>query len=276
MEEMSKKTKEAAAYLKETIDIEPGIGMILGSGLGDLAEEIEGAVKVDYEDIPHFPVSTVEGHAGRLVTGTLQGQKVIAMQGRFHYYEGYSMQEVTFPVRVMKALGAQSLIVTNACGAMNPLFRPGDLMVIEDHINQTGTNPLLGPNDDSLGPRFPDMSQAYDSGWKQTAVKAAERLGFSLQKGVYTGISGPSFMTAAELIMLRRLGGDVVGMSTVPEVITANHAGLKVLGISCITDMAVGEEIEGVSHEEVMETASRTKPRFISLVKEILVLQSST
>ncbi|MFD2704360.1 purine-nucleoside phosphorylase [Salibacterium lacus] len=276
MEELAKKTDEAAAYLKETIDVEPGIGLILGSGLGDLAEEIEGAVKVEYEDIPHFPVSTVEGHAGRLVTGTLQGQKVIAMQGRFHYYEGYSMQEVTFPVRVMKALGAQSLIVTNACGAMNPSFRPGDLMVIEDHINQTGANPLLGPNDDSLGPRFPDMSQAYDSGWKQTAVKAAESLGFSLQKGVYTGISGPSFMTAAELIMLRRLGGDVVGMSTVPEVITANHAGLNVLGISCITDMAVGEEIEGVSHEEVMETASRTKPRFISLVKEILASQPST
>ncbi|SFP25096.1 purine-nucleoside phosphorylase [Salibacterium halotolerans] len=275
MEELAKKTQEAAAYLQETITVNPDIGLILGSGLGDLAEEIENAVKVDYEDIPHFPVSTVEGHAGRLVAGTLQGQNVIAMQGRFHYYEGYSMQEVTFPVRVMKALGARSLIVTNACGAMNPSFRPGDLMVIEDHINQTGSNPLLGPNDESLGPRFPDMSRAYDSDWKQTAVKAAEHLRFSLQKGVYTGISGPSFMTAAELIMLRRLGGDVVGMSTVPEVITANHAGLKVLGISCITDMAVGEEIEGVSHEEVMETASRTKPRFISLVKEILTSNSS-
>ncbi|MGY4690191.1 purine-nucleoside phosphorylase [Salibacterium sp. K-3] len=270
MEHLAEKTEEASVYLQEKINIKPEVGLILGSGLGDLAEEIEDAVKVDYEDIPHFPVSTVEGHAGRLVTGMLQGQRVIAMQGRFHYYEGYSMQEVTFPVRVMKALGADTLIVTNACGAMNPSFQPGDLMVIEDHINQTGTNPLLGPNDENLGPRFPDMSRAYDSGLKRTAVSTAERLGFSLQKGVYTGIAGPSFMTAAELIMLRRLGGDVVGMSTVPEVITANHAGMKVLGISCITDMAVGEEIEGVSHEEVIETASKTKPRFISLVKEVL------
>ncbi|MDQ0299528.1 purine-nucleoside phosphorylase [Salibacterium salarium] len=274
MENLGQKVIEAANYLKEKSQTQPVIGLILGSGLGDLAEEIENEVKVDYESIPHFPVSTVEGHAGRLVMGTLQGQTVIAMQGRFHYYEGYSMQEVTFPVRVMKELGAKKLIVTNACGGMNPSFNPGDLMVIEDHINQTGANPLIGPNDEKMGPRFPDMSQAYNSELKEIAVRAAENLGFSLQKGVYTGISGPTFMTASELIMLRRLGGDVVGMSTVPEVIVANHAGIEVLGISCITDMAVGEEIEGVSHEEVMETASKTKPRFISLVKEVLSTMS--
>ncbi|WP_026700208.1 purine-nucleoside phosphorylase [Salibacterium aidingense] len=275
MENIAAKVREAAAYLKDQTDTSPSIGLILGSGLGDLADEIQNAVRVDYESIPYFPVSTVEGHAGRLVIGELQGRQVIAMQGRFHYYEGYSMQEVTFPVRVMKELGAESLIVTNACGGMNPSFQPGDLMVIEDHINQTGTNPLLGPNDEALGPRFPDMSQAYNTELKQTAVRASESLGFSLQKGVYLGISGPTFMTAAELIMLRRLGGDVVGMSTVPEVIVANHAGLEVLGISCITDMAIGEEIEGVSHEEVMDTATKTKPRFISLVKEILSIMPS-
>ncbi|MFB4163513.1 purine-nucleoside phosphorylase [Alteribacillus sp. JSM 102045] len=270
MQQLALKVKEAADYLKEQIEELPHIGLILGSGLGDLADEIEGAVRVEYSTIPHFPVSTVEGHAGRLVMGTLQGKKVIAMQGRFHYYEGYSMQEVTFPVRVMKELGAETLVVTNACGGMNPSFQPGDLMVIEDHINMTGTNPLIGRNDEKMGPRFPDMSQAYDETLRKTAVNAAESLGFSLQKGVYAGISGPAFMTGAELIMLRNLGGDVVGMSTVSEVIAARHAGLKVLGISCITDMAVGEEIEGVSHEEVMETAAKTKPRFISLVKQIL------
>ncbi|WP_158735247.1 purine-nucleoside phosphorylase [Alteribacillus sp. YIM 98480] len=270
MKQLSEKVTEAAIYLEEKIVDKPKIGLILGSGLGDLAEEIEAAAEVEYSSIPYFPISTVEGHAGKLVTGNLQGNVVIAMQGRFHYYEGYSMQEVTFPVRVMQALGVETLLVTNACGGMNPSFQPGDLMVIEDHINMTGTNPLIGRNDDKLGPRFPDMSQAYDKSLQKIAENAAESLGISLQKGVYTGISGPAFMTAAELIMLRRLGGDVVGMSTVPEVITARHAGLKVLGISCITDMAVGEEVEGVSHEEVMETASKTKPRFIALVKQIL------
>ncbi|SDH10407.1 purine-nucleoside phosphorylase [Alteribacillus persepolensis] len=270
MESIGVKTAEAAGYLEEKITEKPQIGLILGSGLGDLAEEVEGAVKVEYSAIPHFPVSTVEGHAGRLVMGKLKGKSVVAMQGRFHYYEGYSMQEVTFPVRVMKELGIETLVVTNACGSLTTSFQPGDLMIIDDHINMTGANPLIGKNDEKLGPRFPDMSQAYDRTLQQTALNAAKTLGFSLQKGVYTGISGPSFSSAAELVMLRRLGGDVVGMSTVPEVITARHAGLNVLGISCITDMAVGEEIEGISHEEVMETASKTKPRFMALVKQIL------
>ncbi|MFC5714118.1 purine-nucleoside phosphorylase [Thalassorhabdus alkalitolerans] len=267
---MSAKVKEAASYLKEQFSVNPKVGLILGSGLGDLAEEIEDAIYVEYQSIPHFPVSTVEGHAGRLAGGTLEGKDVVAMQGRFHYYEGYSMQEVTFPVRVMKELGVETIIVTNACGGMNPSFKPGDLMVIEDHLNMTGANPLIGPNDEELGPRFPDMSQAYEKGLQEVAQRAADKLGISIQKGVYAGISGPAFMTGAELIMLRKLGGDVVGMSTVPEVIVARHGGQKVLGISCITDMAIGEEIEGVSHEEVIETATKTKPRFISLVKEVL------
>ncbi|SFE32234.1 purine-nucleoside phosphorylase [Alteribacillus iranensis] len=270
MEQMAQKAKEAAEYLKKGMKAEPKIGLILGSGLGDLAEEVEESVTADYSSIPHFPVSTVEGHAGRLVTGKLQNQNVIAMQGRFHYYEGYSMKEVTFPIRVMKELGVEVLIVTNACGAMNSSFRPGDLMVIDDHLNMTGTNPLIGRNDESLGPRFPDMSQAYDAELKETAFRAGKELGIDLKNGIYTGITGPNFMSSAELIMLRKLGGDVVGMSTVPEVIVARHTGLRVLGISCITDMAVGEEMEGISHEEVMATAAKTKPRFISLVKEIL------
>ncbi|MFB5661570.1 purine-nucleoside phosphorylase [Alteribacillus sp. HJP-4] len=270
MKNIAEKAKEAAEFIQNLTEEAPQIGLILGSGLGDLAEEIDQSVKIEYKDIPHFPVSTVEGHAGRLVIGTLKGKKVIAMQGRFHYYEGYSMQEVTFPVRVMKSLGAEFLFVTNACGGMNKNFQPGDLMIIEDHLNMTGQNPLIGPNDDQLGPRFPDMSSAYDKTCISAALHAGESLGLRLQKGVYAGITGPAFMTAAELIMLRRFGGDVVGMSTVPEVIVANHAGLRVLGISCVTDMAIGEELEGVSHEQVMAAAAKTKPKFISLVKEVI------
>ncbi|WP_018922146.1 purine-nucleoside phosphorylase [Salsuginibacillus kocurii] len=270
MDHLHSKVKEAASSLQDKLEQKPEIGLILGSGLGDLAEEIEGDVRIKYENVPHFPVSTVEGHAGQLVTGSLQGKQVIAMQGRFHFYEGYSMQDVTFPVRVMKELGVSKLIVTNACGGMNPSFNPGDLMVITDHLNMTGANPLIGPNDEELGPRFPDMSQAYSRQLQDVAHAAGKKLDLSLQEGVYAGISGPNFMSAAELKMLRKLGGDVVGMSTVPEVIVANHAGLEVLGISCVTDMAVGEEIEGVSHDEVIEVATKTKPRFIQLVKEIL------
>ncbi|PSL43293.1 purine-nucleoside phosphorylase [Salsuginibacillus halophilus] len=270
MKDMKVHVHEAAKSLQQKLNNEPKVGLILGSGLGDLAEEIENPVKTKYEDIPHFPVSTVEGHAGQLVAGSLEGQEVIAMQGRFHYYEGYSMQDVTFPVRVMKELGVEKLIVTNACGGMNPSFQPGDLMIIEDHINMTGDNPLMGPNDEELGPRFPDMSTAYSKELRDICENAAESIGFSMQKGVYVGISGPTFMSAAELKMLRKLGGDTVGMSTVPEVIVARHAGIEVLGISCITDMAVGEEIEGVSHDEVIETATKAKPRFIQLVKQTL------
>lgn len=248
----------------------PEIGLILGSGLGDLAKEIEEAVVVPYADIPHFPVSTVEGHAGQLVIGKLAGKTVVAMQGRFHFYEGYTQREVVFPVYVMKALGIRVLIATNAAGGMNPNFRPGDLMVITDHLNMTGSNPLIGPNEEELGPRFPDMSTAYTPELRELAFRIAAKQGLQLQQGVYAGVSGPTYMTPAELVMLRNLGGDAIGMSTVPEVIAARHAGLKVLGISCITDMAIGEELEPLTHEQVVEVANRTKPRFMTLIKGIL------
>ncbi|WP_276352738.1 purine-nucleoside phosphorylase [Cohnella caldifontis] len=270
MGRLLEQVEETRAYLASKTTVKPRIGLILGSGLGDLADKLEGAVAVDYGTIPHFPVSTVEGHAGKLVFGSLEGQPVVAMQGRFHYYEGYSMQTVTYPVRVMKALGVDTLIVTNACGGMNPSFRPGDLMIIRDHLNMTGANPLIGPNEPSLGPRFPDMSRAYTPELAEFAKRTAASLGIEVREGVYAGISGPNYMTGAELKMLRLLGGDAVGMSTVPEVIVASHAGLRVLGISCVTDMAIGEELEPLTHEQVMEVASRTKPRFISLVKAII------
>lgn len=270
MENMLEKMKQSATYLEGKLKTAPRIGLILGSGLGELADEIEHAVKIPYSEIPNFPVSTVEGHAGQLVIGTLHGKEVVAMQGRFHYYEGYSMQEVTFPVRVMKQIGVELMVVTNACGGMNKDFAPGDLMVITDHINMTGDNPLIGPNHEELGPRFPDMSQAYTPELVEFASETARKLGINIQKGVYAGVTGPTYMSGAELIMLRNLGGDVIGMSTVPEVIVARHADMKVIGISCVTDMAIGEDIQGITHAEVVEVANRTKPTFIKLVKEIV------
>ncbi|BAB05251.1 purine-nucleoside phosphorylase [Halalkalibacterium halodurans] len=270
MENIREKVKQSAEYLLGKIKNKPAIGLILGSGLGELANEIEEAVHIPYEQIPNFPVSTVEGHAGQLVIGTLHGKNVVAMQGRFHYYEGYTMQEVTFPVRVMKEIGVELIVVTNACGGMNKNFAPGDLMIITDHLNMTGDNPLIGPNVEEWGPRFPDMSHAYTPELVEFVEETANRLDIKVQKGVYAGITGPTYMTGAELIMLRNLGGDVIGMSTVPEVIVARHAGMKVIGISCITDMAIGEEIAGITHEEVVAVANKTKPKFIKLVKEIV------
>ncbi|RKP54293.1 purine-nucleoside phosphorylase [Cohnella endophytica] len=270
MGQLLQRMEEAKSYIQSQINVQPTIGLILGSGLGELADDIQDAVRIAYESIPHFPVSTVEGHAGQLVTGRLHNQTVIAMQGRFHYYEGYSMQEVTFPVRVMKALGVDHLIVTNACGGMNPDFKAGDLMLISDHLNMTGANPLIGANEPALGPRFPDMSRAYTPELLELVAETAQSLGIQVQRGVYAGITGPTYMTPAELIMLRKMGGDAVGMSTVPEVIVASHMAMKVIGISCVTDMAIGEELEPLSHEQVIEVANRTKPIFISLVKEIV------
>ncbi|GAA0364056.1 purine-nucleoside phosphorylase [Bacillus horti] len=268
--EQLQKINEAASYINDKISVKPRVALILGSGLGDLANEIEQAIQIPYEDIPHFPVSTVEGHAGQLVIGELNGQNVVAMQGRFHYYEGYSMQDVVFPVYVMKQLGAELLVVTNACGGMNRSFAAGDLMLITDHINFTGDNPLIGRNHADLGPRFPDMSQAYTPELVQFAETVAADLNIQVQKGVYAGISGPTYMTPAELTMLANLGGDAVGMSTVPEVIVASHCGLKVLGISCVTDMAIGSELEPLTHEQVVAVANQTKPKFIQLVKELV------
>ncbi len=270
MKDLKEKIKEACEYINERISIKPEIGMILGSGLGSLADEVKDKVSIKYEDIPHFPISTVEGHEGQLVIGMIEGKKVVAMQGRFHYYEGYSMQEVTFPVRVMKEIGIKLMLVTNACGGMNPELYPGALMFIEDHINFTGDNPLIGPNDNELGPRFPDMSTAYDKDLIAMGQKVGDKKDIETKKGVYVAISGPNYLSAAELRMLRKFGGDAVGMSTVPEVIVAKHTGLKVLGISCVTDMAIADGLEPLEHSKVVEIANKTRPKFIMLVKGIL------
>lgn len=261
--------EQAADFLRNKGVEAPTVGLILGSGLGELANEATEAIAIPYEEIPGFPVSTVEGHAGQLVYGTLGEKKVLAMQGRFHYYEGYSMEEVTFPVRVMKALGVDSLVVTNAAGGVNHDFNPGDLMIINDHINLTGDNPLLGPNDSTLGERFTDMSEAYDKQYQEIIRESAKTLDVTLQEGVYLGLTGPTYETPAEIRMIRTLGGDAVGMSTVPEVIVARHAGIRVAGISCITNLAAGMQ-ETLNHEEVVETTQRVKETFKSLVKDVV------
>jgi purine-nucleoside phosphorylase len=262
--------KESSQYILGRIQKVPNVAVILGSGLGMLAEELQNPLAIPYEEIPHFPISTVHGHIGQLVVGELNGKKILAMQGRFHYYEGYSLQSVTFPVRVMAALGIKTLIVTNAAGGVNTSFMPGDLMLIEDHLNFAFQNPLIGANDNSLGERFPDMSNAYGKDLQQLAHAVAATLGIDLKKGVYAWMSGPSYETPAEIRMLRILGVDAVGMSTVPEVVVAAHNGLGVLGISCISNMAAGILPQPLSHEEVMETANNVKDKFVTLVKGII------
>ncbi len=262
--------QEAKRFIESKITTVPQMGLILGSGLGILADEITDPVKIAYSDIPHFPVSTVEGHAGQFVFGKLGGKNVVAMQGRFHYYEGYSQQQTTFPVRVMKALGVENLLLTNAAGGVNTGFKPGDLMIITDHLNMSGNNPLIGKNMDEMGPRFPDMSEVYSRKLVAGIEAAGARLDIPLQKGVYVIMSGPSYETPAEIRMLRTLGADAVGMSTVPEAIIANHCGMAVCGISCITNMAAGILDQPLNHQEVMETAEMVKVRFIELVKEIV------
>jgi len=262
--------EEAAAWIRGRTDARPEIGLILGSGLGVLAEAMKGATAIPYREIPHFPVSTVAGHAGELVVGEAAGRPVLLMNGRFHLYEGYPAQSVAFPVRVMKALGVHTLVVTNAAGGINTTFQPGDLMLIEDHLNLTGQNPLVGPNDESIGPRFPDMSEAYSARLRELARAVAEQQGLRLVSGVYAGLLGPSYETPAEIRMLRALGADAVGMSTVTEVIAARHAGLEVAGISCISNMAAGILPQPLSHREVMETAERVKERFLGLITGLL------
>lgn len=262
--------REAADFIRSKTIISPKVGLILGSGLGVLADHIEEAVSIPYSDIPYFPQSTVEGHAGELMIGTLNGAPVVLMKGRFHMYEGYGPELTAFPVRVMKELGVEKLLVTNAAGGINTTYQPGDLMLISDHINLTGTSPLIGQNDNELGPRFPDMSQAYSRRLRELARKTAEKAGVPLQEGVYVGLLGPSYETPAEIRMLRTLGGDAVGMSTVSEVIVARHAGLEVLGISCISNMASGILDQPLSHDEVMETTDRVREKFLSLVLAII------
>lgn len=266
---LQEKITEAAEFIKKQGIEDVEIGLILGSGLGELGDEVGEAKKIKYDQIPHFPVSTVEGHAGQLVYGQLGGKKVLAMQGRFHFYEGYTLEEVTFPIRVMKELGIHSVIVTNAAGGINTSFAQGELMLITDHINYTGVNPLMGPNDPAVGPRFTDMSQAYDVAYQQIVREVAKEMSLDLKEGVYIGYTGPTYETPAEIKMSRIMGADAVGMSTVPEVIVAAHAGLRVIGISCITNLAAGMQ-ESLNHDEVVETTQRVKGTFKALVKNTL------
>ncbi len=263
------KIKSAAEYINKKGVKQLDVGLILGSGLGELADEIKNPVMIAYNEIPHFPVSTVVGHAGQLVYGELGGKLVLAMQGRFHYYEGYSLEEVTFPVRVMKELGVHSLIVTNAAGGVSESFEQGELMMITDQINYTGANPLMGPNDEALGVRFPDMSEPYDKDYQKIVKQVASDMDLDLKEGIYMGFSGPTYETPAEIKMARLLGADAVGMSTVPEIIVAKHASLKTIGISCITNLAAGMQ-ESLNHEEVVETTQRVKKTFKLFIKNIL------
>lgn len=268
MEEMQRIDNAAQKVLEVCGTAE--IGVILGSGLGDYAQALEEAVRLPYAGIPGFPRSTVAGHAGMLCCGMLHGKRVMMMQGRFHYYEGYSMKDVTLPVRVMQKIGVKTLIVTNACGGINLSYAPGDLMLIADMFSMTGQNPLIGPNLDEFGPRFPDMSCAFDPELRALAHACAKEQGFSLQEGVYAQMTGPCYETPAEIRMLRTLGADAVGMSTVPEVIVARHGGMRVLGVSCITNMAAGILSKPLNHAEVTETANRVKDRFKGLLDAVI------
>ena len=261
------KIKQTRDFLQGKGMVAPEFGLILGSGLGELAQEVENAIVLDYAEIPNWGRSTVVGHAGKLVYGDLAGRKVLALQGRFHFYEGNPLEVVTFPVRVMKALGCQGVLVTNAAGGIG--FGPGTLMAISDHINLTGQNPLIGANLDDFGPRFPDMSNAYSKDYRQTAHRVAEKLGIKLDEGVYIGVTGPPYETPAEIRAFKTMGADAVGMSTVPEVIVAAHSGLKVLGISAITNHAAGFQDE-LNHEEVVAVTQRIKADFKGLVKAVL------
>ena len=257
-------------YIKEKIqDFQPEIGIILGSGLGDFADEFESII-IPYNYIPGFEKSNVQGHKGQLVFAQINGKKVVMMQGRYHFYEGYSMQTVTFPVKVMKKLGVKTLIITNAAGAVTPEFTPGDLMLITDHINFMGTNPLIGKNDETLGTRFPDMSEVYSKELILKAEEIAQKLNINYQKGVYAATTGPSYETPSEVKMFRMLGANAVGMSTAPEAIVANYCGLKILGISCLTNYASGVSETPLNHQEVIDTANRVKESFKNLLSEIL------
>jgi purine-nucleoside phosphorylase len=262
--------QDAVAAVRQQSSLVPELAIILGTGLGGLAKEISASATIPYEQIPGFPLSTVESHAGRLILGTLAGRPVVAMQGRFHRYEGYSLQQVTFPLRVMHALGAQVLLVTNVSGGMHPLWAPGDVMLIADHINLLGDNPLIGRNDDRLGPRFPDMSDPYDSGFRALARQTALELGLQLREGVYVAVPGPNLETRAEYRMLRTMGADVVGMSTVPEVIVAAHQGMKTLGFSIITDQCLPDALEPAELSQILAVAGVAEPKLTRLVTALV------
>ncbi|HPS80390.1 MAG TPA: purine-nucleoside phosphorylase, partial [Candidatus Limiplasma sp.] len=263
------KINQAAEAIERAVG-KADIAIVLGSGLGDYAEQLTDAKSIDYKDIPNFPVSTVQGHKGRWHTGLLHGKRVCMMQGRFHAYEGYDMQDVTLPVRVMQKLGVQTLVVTNAAGGVNLAFQAGDLMLITDILNLTGRNPLIGPNLDAFGPRFPDMTRALDRDLQQLALDTATKLNIPLQQGIYCWLNGPTYETPAEIRMVRVLGADAVGMSTVPEIIVARHGGMRVLGISCITNMAAGVLDQPLNHEEVMAMGNKVKGTFQNLLDGII------
>lgn len=262
--------QEAAAVVRARWPVVPKAGIVLGTGLGGFAAEIGDRVEIRYEELPHFPRSTAPSHKGQLVCGTLAGKPVVAMEGRFHFYEGYTLQQVTFPVRVMKALGCEALIVTNACGGMNPQFARGDIMLIEDHINLLGDNPLIGPNDDRLGVRFPDMCHAYDRELLKLAKAVAVDAKIPVQQGVFVAVSGPCLETRAEYRFLRAIGADVVGMSTVPEVIVGVHAGLRNLGLSVVTDLCLPDALEPVSLAEIVATANEAEPKLRALIRGVV------
>ena len=266
---MLERIQETAEFLRNRIHTNPETAIILGTGLGSLVGEITDKYEISYQDIPHFPISTVEGHSGKLIFGKLGNKDIMAMQGRFHFYEGYSMKEVTFPIRVMKDLGIQTLFVSNAAGGMNPNFEIGDLMIITDHINFFPEHPLRGKNI-PYGPRFPDMSEVYNKDLIQKADKIAEEKGIKVQHGIYLGTQGPTFETPAEYKMFHILGADAVGMSTVPEVIVANHCGIKVFGVSVITDLGVEGKIVEVTHEEVQKAADEAQPRMTTIMRELI------
>ena len=262
--------KEAADYIKSQGVDSPKFGIVLGTGLGNLVTKIEKIIEIDYADIPHFPVSTVESHHGKLIYGTVEGKKVLAMQGRFHFYEGYTMQQITFPIRVMKLLNIEKLLISNAAGTVNPEFKKGSLMLIDDHINMLPANPLTGKNLDELGPRFPDMSQPYDAEMNGSLEQIATDLGITLHKGVYTPVAGPNLETRAEYRYLRIIGTDAVGMSTVPEVIVARQLGLEVLGLSVLTDECDPDHLQPIDIPEIMEMAKKGENDFIKIVKALV------
>lgn len=261
---------ETLEVIKKTTKKEYSIGIVLGTGLGGLVREIEIEHELEYGNLPHFPLSTVESHQGKLIFGKIGGKDVVAMQGRFHYYEGYTMQQITFPIRVMKFLGVQTLIVSNACGGMNPLFRKGDVMIMQDHINLLGDNPLIGKNENELGPRFPDMSEPYNLELIRLAEEVALDNKIKVQKGVYVAVPGPNLETKAEYRFLRNIGADVVGMSTVPENIVANHMGMKVLGFSIITDECFPDSLKAVDVQEIIATAIEAEPKMTLIMKEVI------
>ena len=270
MENILARIESSIKSIEEYCNVKPEIAIILGTGLGKLADEIEDKVTIPYKNISDFPISTVHGHSGNLVLGKLEGKQIVAMQGRFHFYEGYSMKEITFPVRVMKQLGANIIIISNAAGGMNRFFKRGDLMLINDHINLMVDNPLIGPNYEELGPRFPDMSQAYDYELIELTERVSLEEGILMHKGIYAGLPGPMLETPAEYRFLIKIGADAVGMSTVPEVIVANHMGMRVLGISCITDLAIDGVVEKVKFQEILQAAAKSEPIMTRVVRKVI------